>query len=187
MKRKPYHRFTPEQTQFLADWFKGRPEGGRWRSVELARLFNERFGLSLTPMQIWSKCFHSGLYKTLVQFSPTPAQAAFLERHANACPMAELTRRFNQEFGSSVSFSQIKYYTRGHGLLLPNGRRRWTPEEEAFLRENYVKGRRKELLARFNRRFQPPINPGSLAGKLNSLGVYRRAGLAARPLRPEKE
>jgi AraC-like DNA-binding protein len=191
MTRRPYFRFTDEQARFLADWFRGRPEGAKWSSVRLARLFNERFGTGATPLQIWSKCFKLGLYKAARQFSPTPEQAGFLARHAGSCTVAELARLFNREFGCSLNFQQIRHYVRRHRLQPPRPMRRWTEEEEAFVRENYVRGRRRELLERFNLRFGTQLREQGLSGKLSSLGVYRRreytSGLRRASLSPRPD
>lgn len=109
--------YSQPQLNFIRDGFKdvGIPE--------LTIAFNKKFGASKTPAQIKSTIKNHGFTcgrKTgqlnKGRFSFTPAQIAFIKKGYQQWTIAELTAELNAEFGTEKKESQIRGFTRNHGI-----------------------------------------------------------------------
>jgi hypothetical protein len=107
------HKYTPREIEFLEKKGAGRSQ------AELADLFNQRFGLSLTVSQINGACTYYGM-SFCRRHKYTPREICFLENKVKGRGYAELTALFNKRFGLSMTTNQIGSTLKRYNLT--NGR-----------------------------------------------------------------
>ncbi len=91
---------------------------------DLTLAFNEQFNTDKTPSQIKAavknhriKCGRKQGELTKGKYtSYTPEQAEFIKIGYPQCSLPELTKRFNAQFSTEKTESQIRAFTRNHGI-----------------------------------------------------------------------
>ncbi len=110
-------RYTPEQLEFLKTGYR------LWYIPELTEAFNVKFRLNKTEQMIRAACknhhFKSGRKTghpvgTLLAY--TREQADFVARNYKRLDIRVLTCAFNVQFGTNKKISQIRAFTRNHGI-----------------------------------------------------------------------
>jgi len=113
-KRKR-HTYTDEQADYLKQHVHSRHYG------ELAEMFNERFGTSVSKYGIEQFCRARGWLNGMNNNRFTAEQVRFLRDNATGRHYGELTRMFNERFGTSARYINISRACAYHGFS--NGRK----------------------------------------------------------------
>lgn len=82
----------------------------------------------------------------------TSEQELYIISHWDEMSCESLRKRFNAEFGTQYKTTGFHYHTKRLGLS-KHVEHKYTPEQDAFLRENSDKMTRKELTEAFNSKF----------------------------------
>lgn len=82
----------------------------------------------------------------------TSEQELYIISHWDEMSCESLRKMFNEEFGTQYKTTGFHYHTKRLGLS-KHVEHRYTPEQDAFLRENSDKMTRKELAEAFNAKF----------------------------------
>ena len=114
----PVRKYTEEELRFLESGWR------QWGLDDLTRAFNSKFGTDKTPGQIRScikknkfKCGRStgalnkGKFKLV-----TSEQADWLKDKYKELSREELTKAFNENFGTSLTQQQITAFVKNHGI-----------------------------------------------------------------------
>jgi hypothetical protein len=104
-----YHKFTPEEIQFLKDNTPGRSR------AEITELFNRRFGRSMTASQMRGLL---GYYKICAgtHHKYTPEEMQFLRDNLPCGSFDETVELFNQRFGGSMTKRKIIHLGHRYGI-----------------------------------------------------------------------
>ena len=117
-----YHTYTAEHRAFI---IKHQADISR---EKLTEMINAEFGLNLPRIALVSYCryhklkskyngrFVKGGYKRTNSHQYTDAERIFIARHQAFISRAELVKRFNARFGTTVSRAQINNYCATHDL-----------------------------------------------------------------------
>jgi hypothetical protein len=124
------------------------------------------------------KCGRRGGFKKGDRRQYTDEQLDFLREGYKAHRLPELTRRFNERFGTDKTEKQIKSTLQNHKIrcgrktgFKVGERRQYTGEQLAFLRENYPRMGQQELLAAFNAEFGLDKTVQQLKATLNNYKI----------------
>jgi hypothetical protein len=109
--------FTEEQEFFISQYVKGRSY------AELAAMFSEKFGVTITRQQIGTACHYRGLSNELKssgkpgrQVQYTCEQLQFLRENVEGLHYSELAGMYNRRFGTNLTRSNIADTCKYHGM-----------------------------------------------------------------------
>ncbi|MCL2270891.1 MAG: HNH endonuclease [Treponema sp.] len=105
-----YHRYTQQQIKFLEK------HAAKCTYDDLAILFNERFGTSVSGKAITWVVFDRKLLKESKVRHYTDEEKRFITRIVPGRCHAEITRLFNEKFNQAITVEKIKGYIANHGL-----------------------------------------------------------------------
>lgn len=131
-------RFTPEEDEWLRENVRKYTKGAR-----LAEALNETFGRNHLPGSVRSRIRYKKMLNegenvgTQYQYY-TRAQDEWLRSHFQDTTYEELTKMFNEEFGTQAQVQSLGIHARKLGLL-KRSMHRFTPEEDQWLRK-YASG-----------------------------------------------
>jgi hypothetical protein len=113
MRPHKYHKYTPEEIQFLKDNIAGRSYAG------LTDLFNKKFDLSQTVGKIHGFLINYNLKSGKMKYY-TPEEKRFLEDNISGRTYADLTDMFNKHFElcgrKKAAMKNIKSYLSKHKI-----------------------------------------------------------------------
>jgi len=106
--------YKPVHIRFLSKHIRGTSYS------ELALLFNERFGLSVTEAAVKTLCTKNGLCNGIGHGTwpkkYTEEQILFLKKNVKGCKYKDLVALFNAKFGTSATESAIEQACKTRGL-----------------------------------------------------------------------
>ena len=113
------YKYTDEMVKFMAAGFK------KWGIPELTERFNKKFGTDKKPSQIKAamsnrkiRCGRKTNEITRGEYRIfTKEQAEFIKRGYKKWTIERVTEEFNKRFGDNKTVSQIRGFTRNHGIL----------------------------------------------------------------------
>ena len=113
-----------------------------------------------------------------MRFRWTSKYLAFLKRGYQSQNVRDLTRAFNQRFGTQTSEGQLKAALKNHHITcgrkgsdrLINHVRLFTPEQCRFIRANYA-GRTAEMTTLFNDKFKIAMTPAQIKTFVHNRGI----------------
>ena len=111
-------RYNPAMIQFLRD------EWPNNNIADLTRLFNKAFGKRKTQSQIKSALSNHSIRSGRTAGDTmrgrlrllTEEQAEFVRQEYQKGPISHVTKALNERFGLSIKESQIRTFTRNHGI-----------------------------------------------------------------------
>lgn len=101
--------YTKEQTEFLIT------KAPTLQYSVLTRLFNEKFNENKTQKQIRKWCYYHNI-TALSSRNMTEEQVQFIMEHYNCMPRKELTKLFNEKFGTNYTVNGMKTWCNKRGL-----------------------------------------------------------------------
>ncbi len=168
--RTNYHRYSEEETAFLADCLK------TMNFPQATAAFNERFGTSIKAHTIEIYCRKVGLSsgKSSRPFSYTDEQLDFMRDAAKRCRSnGEFYEAFCDRFGNDrTEKSVIDAMHRCVGVKFGKPPE-YSDEQDAWLTENGGKMDMPHLLEAFNNRFMASKTENALYGRMKHLKVDR--------------
>lgn len=106
------------------------------------------------------------------RWNVTPAEHAFMIKHQAHITRAQMTAMLNDKFGHNLSVEQVRSYTKRSGLnrvirtMIADG------AEHDWIAKHQSDTPRKELTARFNKRFGKSLSVTQMNGYCNRNGLY---------------
>ncbi|MBO1529618.1 HNH endonuclease [Psychrobacter sp. F1192] len=105
---------------------------------ELARMFNEKFGLSVSVPSIASYAKRHGMLRVITPLIHKPEHLQYLEDNHGLLPRSQLTDKFNQHFGTSFTVKDIRTVCRRLDLKMEKVRRNHLPVGSVRRRTKYL-------------------------------------------------
>lgn len=109
IKRKP-HKYTEEQIAFIEEHYPGR------LNVELAEIFNKKFGTDLTDTQMRSFKSRRGLKSKTAVSILNYEQKKYLMEIKDGLSTSEIADKLNERFDMKISPKQVRSYCSNHGI-----------------------------------------------------------------------